>query len=487
MLSRIAIGMLVFAATVNAQPSVVIELVPDNPGPYVGGESITVDVWAHSQLAFDTYVDFVRLDFADSSNAIDLDPIFTFDLSAAGAPEDFQQDVNLPIPWVWNSTKLAGDFWFLYFPAGDSFRIGTIDLRLPTRARSYRLDVSNADDPNQDRGLLMATSSGLVWRASLGEIDGGVLDFDVSPPIPTVSHWGMAIIALLLLSTGTVIATRRCNFTGGLLLGSYRVIMRPVCSSRQDGIRWRVTNFTECRWRTVMYGRMIAGVLVLTAGAAAQPSVVIELVPDNPGPYIGGESITVDVWAHSQVAFDAHVWYLQLDFSDSADALDLDPTFSFDRSSSIAPNDFQEDSALLIPWTSNLLEYICPECRLQLPANGSLHIGSIGLRLPAESGIYRLDVANADDPDSGRGAQISDGTSGFFWQAATEDISGGAINLTVTVPQIPTVSQWGLSIIALLLLSTGTVIATRRCNFTGGLLLGSYRVNMRPVCGSAAK
>lgn len=52
-MSRIAVGVLALAGAVLAQPSVDIELVPDNHGPYAGGESITVDVWAHSQVAFD--------------------------------------------------------------------------------------------------------------------------------------------------------------------------------------------------------------------------------------------------------------------------------------------------------------------------------------------------------------------------------------------------------------------------------------------------
>ena len=214
-----------------------------------------------------------------------------------------------------------------------------------------------------------------------------------------------------------------------------------------------------------MLSRIAIGMLVFAATVNAQPSVVIELVPDNHGPYAGGESITVDVWAHSQVAFDVYVWFVQLDFSDSSDTLDLDPTFTFELSSSIVPDHFQQDFNLPIPWTSNWLEYACDPCRLQLPAGGSLHIGTIGLRLPTHARTYRLDVTNADDADPGRGVQLLDDGS-FFWRAFTDDISGGTLDFAVT-PPIPTLSQSGLAIMAMLTIVLVSIIVGRRARAPG--------------------
>ena len=46
--SAIQIGAIVCVSSV-VQAGVVVELVPDNPGPYFGGESLTVDVWLQSE------------------------------------------------------------------------------------------------------------------------------------------------------------------------------------------------------------------------------------------------------------------------------------------------------------------------------------------------------------------------------------------------------------------------------------------------------
>ena len=81
---------------------VVVELVPDDPGPYVTGESLTVDVWLHSQVSFDRAIWVVRLDFLDSDEQLRLDPTFTFDLGSSGRPQDFEVHPELPIPWVAN-------------------------------------------------------------------------------------------------------------------------------------------------------------------------------------------------------------------------------------------------------------------------------------------------------------------------------------------------------------------------------------------------
>ncbi len=204
-------GVLVLTAGASAQPSVVIELVPDNPGPYIGGESITVDVWAHSMRSSDSYIWYARLDFADSSVALDLDSTFAFDLSSSGTPGDFQRDLNLPIPWVWNSLEYACDPCRLQLPAGGSLHIGTIGVRLPIQAASFRLDVTNADDPDPTRGVLLQNNGSLVLRAFTGEIEGGVLDFPVTPAIPTVSEWGLAIMAMLIIAVASTLVARRAR------------------------------------------------------------------------------------------------------------------------------------------------------------------------------------------------------------------------------------------------------------------------------------
>lgn len=60
----------------------------------------------------------------------------------------------------------------------------------------------------------------------------------------------------------------------------------------------------------------LAVVLVFASGAGAG-MVEVELIPDNPGPYYGGESRTVDVWLHSLVDYDVRLRLLQFDFAAS--------------------------------------------------------------------------------------------------------------------------------------------------------------------------
>jgi hypothetical protein len=151
----------------------------------------------------------------------------------------------------------------------------------------------------------------------------------------------------------------------------------------------------------------------LGSSVNAEVAVVVELVPDNPGPYAGGEVLTVDVWLHSQVAFDAFLHTVQLDFSDTDPGLALDPTFTFDLSAiPIDRGDYTTYPELPLPLVG--VEHfgpIFPENMLPLPAGGSLHIGSFGLQLPTDLGIYRLDALNSDEPSDILAVQRKVGSS----------------------------------------------------------------------------
>ena len=201
-------------------------------------------------------------------------------------------------------------------------------------------------------------------------------------------------------------------------------------------------------------------VTIFTVTSPAKAQVEVELIPGLPGPYEGGESLTVDVWLHSEVSFDAHLHVVQLDFSDSDGAPVLDPTFNFDLSSSGAPQDFAVQEELPVPWTANWFEYYCPTCRLQLPTGGSLHIGNIGIKLPTERGTYRLDTLNSDDPIADHGARIIVGGS-LEWRAFDGEITGGTLDFVVGPGPIPAVSTWGLMVLLLLMLVSGTIVILR--------------------------
>ena len=215
-----------------------------------------------------------------------------------------------------------------------------------------------------------------------------------------------------------------------------------------------------------MSARMIVAFAFLgvVSVAQAEVKVVVELVPNQPAPYVGGELLTVDVWLHSQVSSDECLDAVQFDFSDTDPALSLAPTFTFDLSA--IPNDIGAYGVipeLPVPVVGLWHDAVSPENYLPLPAEGSLHIGSIGLQLPTSPGVYRLDLLNRDEPDIQLGAIIFTNVCAFgqVWRAFTGEITGGTFDFAVEEP-IPTVSEWGLIVMTCFLLGVGCLLIMRR-------------------------
>ena len=85
------IAALVFLGTLPVPPlgQIVVELVPDNAGPYTRGQYLTIDVWLHAdfppEFTGDAFLAVVQFDFSDTDPAVGLDPAFTFDFSSIPA------------------------------------------------------------------------------------------------------------------------------------------------------------------------------------------------------------------------------------------------------------------------------------------------------------------------------------------------------------------------------------------------------------------
>ncbi|MGB2988205.1 MAG: hypothetical protein WBE26_20240 [Phycisphaerae bacterium] len=183
-----------------------------------------------------------------------------------------------------------------------------------------------------------------------------------------------------------------------------------------------------------MFARLAVIAGFFGVASAAHAGAVVELVPDDPGPYYGGESLTVDVWLNSAVSFDAPLIRVQFDFSDTSTGLLLDPTFVFDFSSLESDiNAYGVYPELPVPWTWNPLECVCPELFLHLGPDEPLHIGSVGVKLPTHPGLYVLDALNANDPDILHGAQIVTTVPGA-WTAFDGDITGKPFGFVI-VPE----------------------------------------------------
>ncbi|MFQ5494556.1 MAG: IPTL-CTERM sorting domain-containing protein [Phycisphaerae bacterium] len=378
------------AAVLRADVAVVVELVPDNPGPYLGGESLTVDVWLHSQVAFDVQVERLRFDFADSSPSLDLDPSFTFDLSSI--PQDiggysfdpvlctpFCSSPDLPLPEIRFFLPCGCLNSWIPLAGGGSLHIGSIDARLPNGG-VHRLDLLNADSQLFGRGALMQV--GVVpnqvpvfeWTAASGELTGGSFNF-VLPP----------------------------------------------------------------------------------------PKMVVELVPVEPGPYETAQELAVDVFLSSNMTVDVPLSLIRFDFSATHRDLVLDPTFAFDLSA-IPGGDasgYVVRQDLPRPSVESTLSCECPERFLTVPAQGTIRIGQLALRLPQQAGTFTLDAAHATEPDENLGGLIErHGTPIESWRAFLGDLGGEALTFEVETA-IPTLSQWGIAVMTLLLATAGAIIARR--------------------------
>jgi len=156
----------------SAAAQVEVQLVPDNPGPYAGGEAVTVEVIFQNRGDDLRSVSTIQIDFTDSDPALNLAPNFSFNIPPGGV---FQ--TALPVP-EWTSSSPSAD---LIINAGASLSVGTIDLTVPRIDGCYLLDVMNADEPDPAFGATIVFFGPTTWRAFTGELTGGTHVFGVSP------------------------------------------------------------------------------------------------------------------------------------------------------------------------------------------------------------------------------------------------------------------------------------------------------------------
>ncbi len=153
-----------------------------------------------------------------------LDPIFQFDFSTlSDSGEIYFQVPDLPRLSVayMGMDPIPGSI--LHLPAAGSLRIGTLGLALPSTPGDYTVDVATLSSPGG--GAQVQFGFGIdpgdpvtVWTTASGDLTGGAFTFEVpresGQPIPTVSEWGMIVMALLVLTTGTLVCMRRRPATG---------------------------------------------------------------------------------------------------------------------------------------------------------------------------------------------------------------------------------------------------------------------------------
>lgn len=141
-------------------------------------------------------------------------------------------------------------------------------------------------------------------------------------------------------------------------------------------------------------------------GTDSQGQIVVDLVPNQSGPYFGGEQITVDVWLTSSSAFELLLRRVQFDFSDTQRGLQTNDTFNFDFSSLTGFNQYHGDINLPIPWVAMTDFCVCTGAFMHLLPNSPFHIGEINVLLPTDDGTFVLDLLNETFPDPSFGGKI---------------------------------------------------------------------------------
>jgi hypothetical protein len=209
-----------------------------------------------------------------------------------------------------------------------------------------------------------------------------------------------------------------------------------------------------------MFARKLFLVAVLVFLPPAHGAWVdLELTADVPGPYMGGETLTVDFNVFDTgIAgfFDPPVdeCYLRgafLDFSQSHAALTFDPEFAFDL-----PMEgvyYATFPAMPYPSTAYASATPNPAFQATLPAGGSMHLGSIGVTLPTAAGTYFIDAVTPDPDGAGGpdnwGGRLNFGHPDVLWFRWPEYVSGGTLALEV-VPEPATLALLAMGGLAVL-------------------------------------
>ncbi len=210
----------------------VIDLVPDNSGPYYGGERVNVDVLLRTENTdWDSWLRRVRFDFSETDPSLVLDSAFTFDFSELSSPNHYQVYSALPQPSIYNPLFSEVPSYFLLVDNDTPLHIGSIGVQLPTDEGSYTLSLLTASPPPSEVGTIIDIYQWFAqfgFSAYEGNIQGGAIDFVIIPEPTVFILMAVAVVGF----AGTRLGFRRLR---------HAVILGPVCflclvqgSSRAD-------------------------------------------------------------------------------------------------------------------------------------------------------------------------------------------------------------------------------------------------------------
>lgn len=193
---------------------------------------------------------------------------------------------------------------------------------------------------------------------------------------------------------------------------------------------------------------VVAGAVLAFAGPA-RADLFLSMTADDPGPYVGGETVNVDVFLENDGEGLMPMRVLQIDTANTDPALGIGD-FAFDTSSLIDPSlyaDFSGGTVTSLVYTSTLpaegliLEY----------GEGTNYVTTIPVTLPTDPGEYRFDIAHATAPDMNTGALFMWG----FDPPQTAWAGSGVFPIQAIIFTVPEPSL-------LVLCGAGSLVALRR-------------------------
>lgn len=177
-------------------------------------------------------------------------------------------------------------------------------------------------------------------------------------------------------------------------------------------------------------------VLLLAMVSMAHANATITLTPTTEenagGGYPPGTVVEFKVDISQDTGSTIEIRLAQLDFAASDPGLTFQETFSFDFSSLMANALYATFPHYQQPCTVYTSTSPVPGFILEIPASGSLTLGTGQLKLPEDEGTYLLDALNAGTSDTNLGARIDFGFSyPTRWASWNGSITGGSLVLVV--------------------------------------------------------
>lgn len=194
--------------------------------------------------------------------------------------------------------------------------------------------------------------------------------------------------------------------------------------------------------------------LAFAAATSVNAGAIVDFVPTTPGPYAPGQHVEFDFQITQEPGGqDRYLRLIQFNFARTDPAITLDDAFRFDYSAqgacsqdpALCGRGYVEFSSLypagvLVPAATVYLGFgQDSDLQIRLPEAGPITVGSLGLSLPTQPGVYLFDALNATpatgNPNEGAtisfGFQLTPDDPIVYWYASGEDVIGGGTFLPV--------------------------------------------------------